>query len=102
VIRPALDNGQVVIATVSGLVDDRLSGPGRGLPRPEWRRRCAWRQRVGSDLTLILDIPVNRRAGSASGPGRERRKTVSSARMTRFTHGSVTHTVAHPGPGLSY
>jgi len=99
VIRPALDSGQVVIADRFGLSTIAYQVAGRGLPRPDVE--AALRVATGGlvpDLTLILDIPVT--VGRERQRSAGRRKTVSSARMTRFTHGSVAHTVAHQAPGL--
>ncbi len=67
VIRPALDNGQVVIGDRFGLSTIAYQVAGRGLPRADVE--SALRIATGGltpDLTLILDVPV--------GVGRERQR----------------------------
>ncbi len=85
VIRPALESGQVVIADRFGLSTLAYQVAGRGLPHADVE--AALRVATGGlspDLTLILDVPV----------------TVSSVKMTRFTHGSVRPIAAHLDPEL--
>jgi dTMP kinase len=59
VIRPALDNGQVVVGDRFGLSTIAYQVAGRGLPRADVE--AALRVATGGlapDLTLILDVPV--------------------------------------------
>ncbi len=59
VIRPALENGQVVIADRFGLSTMAYQVAGRGLPRADVE--AALRVATGGlspDLTLVLDVPV--------------------------------------------
>lgn len=59
VIRPALDNGQIVMADRFGLSTIAYQVAGRGLPRPDVE--AALRVATGGltpDLTIILDVPV--------------------------------------------
>jgi len=72
VIRPALANGQVVIADRFGLSTIAYQVAGRGLPRADVE--AALRVATGGvvpDLTLILDIPVT--------VGRERQRSAGKA-----------------------
>jgi len=68
VVRPALDDGQVVLADRYDLSTLAYQVAGRGLPRPEVE--VALRLATGGlvpDLTLVLDVPV------AVGRERQRR-----------------------------
>jgi len=68
VVRPALDDGQVVVADRYDLSTLAYQGAGRGLPRVEVE--AALRLATGGlvpDLTLVLDVPV------AVGRQRQRR-----------------------------
>ena len=73
VIRPALENGQVVIADRFGLSTLAYQVAGRGLPRADVE--AALRVATGGlspDLTLILDVPVT--------VGRERQRTAGKVK----------------------
>jgi len=72
VIRPALENGQVVIADRFGLSTMAYQVAGRGLPRADVE--AALRVATGGlapDLTLVLDVPV--------AVGRERQRNAGKA-----------------------
>lgn len=73
VIRPALAQGQLVIADRFGLSTIAYQVAGRGLPRPDVE--AALRVATGGlspDLTLVLDIPV--------AMGRERQRSAGKVR----------------------
>jgi len=72
VIRPALENGQVVIADRFGLSTMAYQVAGRGLPRADVE--AALRVATGGlapDLTMVLDVPV--------AVGRERQRNAGKA-----------------------
>jgi dTMP kinase len=73
VMRPALADGQIVIADRFGLSTIAYQGAGRGLPLADVK--AALRIATGGltpDLTLVLDIPV--------AVGRERQRTAGKVR----------------------
>ncbi len=73
VVRPALDDGQVVVADRYDLSTLAYQVAGRGLPRPEVE--AALRLATGGlvpDLTLVLDVPVE--------VGRERQRRARKER----------------------
>ena len=73
VMRPALAEGQIVIADRFGLSTIAYQGAGRGLPLADVQ--AALRIATGGltpDLTLVLDIPVS--------VGRERQRTAGKVR----------------------
>src|SRR5216117_3437915 len=99
VIRPALANGQVVIADRFGLSTIAYQVAGRGLPRADVE--AALRVATGGlvpDLTLILDIPVT--------VGRERQRSAGKAQDRIEREDDAFHTRVREayrsasGPGI--
>src|SRR5881409_3302670 len=99
VIRPALANGQVVIADRFGLSTLAYQVAGRGLPRADVE--AALRVATGGlvpDLTLILDIPVT--------VGRERQRSAGKAQDRIEREDDAFHTRVREayrsasGPGI--
>ena len=77
VVRPALDQGQVVLADRFDLSTFAYQGFGRGLELEEVRRANALATGgLKADLALVLDLPVEvgleRKGGAASGDRIER------------------------------
>src|SRR5207249_1327588 len=86
VIRPALANGQVVIADRFGLSTLAYQVAGRGLPRADVE--AALRVATGGlspDLTLVLDVPVavGRERQQAAGKVQDRIEREDDAFHTR-------------------
>ena len=99
VMRPALANGQVVIADRFGLSTIAYQVAGRGLPRADVE--AALRVATGGltpDLTLILDVPVTL--------GRERQRTARKVRDRIEREDDTFHTRVREayrsasGPGI--
>ena len=99
VIRPALANGQVVIADRFGLSTIAYQVVGRGLPRADVE--AALRVATGGltpDLTLILDVPVT--------VGRERQRSAGKVKDRIEREDDTFHTRVREayrsasGPGI--
>jgi dTMP kinase len=99
VIRPALADGQIVIADRFGLSTIAYQVAGRGLPRADVE--AALRVATGGltpDLTLILDVPVT--------VGRERQKVAGKVRDRIEREDDTFHTRVREayrsasGPGI--
>lgn len=99
IIRPALAEGQIVIADRFGLSTIAYQVAGRGLPLADVE--AALRVATGGlipDLTLVLDIPV--------AVGRERQRTAGKVRdrierEDDAFHGRVLEAYRHAaGPGI--
>jgi dTMP kinase len=101
VIRPALADGQIVIADRFGLSTIAYQVAGRGLPRADVE--AALRVATGGltpDLTLILDVPVT--------VGRERQRVAGKVRDRIEREGDTFHTRVREayrsasGPGIAH
>src|SRR5436309_3705599 len=101
VIRPALANGQVVIADRFGLSTLAYQVAGRGLPRADVE--AALRVATGGltpNLTLILDVPVT--------VGRERQRVAGKVRDRIEREDDTFHTRVREayrsasGPGIAH
>jgi dTMP kinase len=101
VIRPALADGQIVIADRFGLSTIAYQVAGRGLPRADVE--AALRVATGGlspDLTLILDVPVT--------VGRERQKVAGKVRDRIEREDDTFHTRVREayrsasGPGIAH
>ena len=101
VIRPALADGQIVIADRFGLSTIAYQVAGRGLPRADVE--AALRVATGGltpDLTLILDVPVTM--------GRERQKVAGKVRDRIEREDDAFHTRVREayrsasGPGIAH
>ncbi len=99
VVRPALANGQVVIADRFGLSTIAYQVAGRGLPRADVE--AALRVATGGltpDLTLVLDVPVTL--------GRERQRNAGKVRDRIEREDDTFHTRVREayrsasGPGI--
>ncbi len=99
VIRPALANGQVVVADRFGLSTIAYQVAGRGLPRADVE--AALRVATGGltpDLTLVLDVPVTL--------GRERQRNAGKVRDRIEREDDTFHTRVREayrsasGPGI--
>src|SRR5881296_130862 len=99
VIRPALANGQVVIADRFGLSTMAYQVAGRGLPRADVE--AALRVATGGlspDLTLVLDVPV--------AVGRERQRSAGKVKDRIEREDDTFHTRVRDayrsasGPGI--
>ena len=101
VIRPALENGQVVIADRFGLSTMAYQVAGRGLPRADVE--AALRVATGGlspDLTLVLDVPV--------AVGRERQQAAGKVQDRIEREDDTFHTRVREayrsasGPGIAH
>jgi len=101
VIRPALANGQVVIADRFGLSTLAYQVAGRGLPRADVE--AALRVATGGlspDLTLVLDVPV--------AVGRERQQAAGKVQDRIEREDDTFHTRVREayrsasGPGIAH
>jgi len=101
VIRPALENGQVVIADWFGLSTMAYQVAGRGLPRADVE--AALRVATGGlspDLTLVLDVPV--------AVGRERQQAAGKVQDRIEREDDTFHTRVREayrsasGPGIAH
>ena len=99
VVRPALANGQVVVADRFGLSTITYQVAGRGLPRADVE--AALRVATGGltpDLTLVLDVPVTL--------GRERQRNAGKVRDRIEREDDTFHTRVREayrsasGPGI--
>jgi len=101
VIRPALENGQVVIADRFGLSTMAYQVAGRGLPRADVE--AALRVATGGlspDLTLVLDVPVavGRERQQAAGKVQDRIEREDDAFHTRVREAYRSAS----GPGIAH
>jgi dTMP kinase len=101
VIRPALEQGRIVLSDRYDLSTRAYQGAGRGLPadQVEWVNRAATGGLV-PDLTLVLDLPDAVRAERVSRNGRHQNRL---DRESAAFHARVAeHYRAAQGPGIRH
>ena len=101
VIRPALEQGLVVLSDRYDLSTLAYQGAGRGLPMEhvEWVNRCATGGLI-PDLTLVLDIDpaLGRRRQREAGKGADRMEQEGTAFHDRVAAAYLAAT----GPGVHH